>query len=91
MRITADFLKELDAVIEWPGDPLLPEWNALLPQVVNAVLNPIFKGGLFCIDFSDRVCILSGNPQRIVVASVSASLEQYPAARKDRQTHQQED
>ena len=76
IRINSEFLKELDAVIWWPGDPALPEWGALLKIAVSDWLAPILEGGLVCMDMNDIVCLFCGNPQPVLMASASAPLEQ---------------
>ena len=76
IRINSEFLKELDCVIWWPGDPALPEWGALLKIAVSDWLAPIFEHGLVCMDLADILCLFCGNPQPILMASASAPLEQ---------------
>ncbi len=76
VRINSEFLKELDCVIWWQGDPVLPEWNALLQIAVTDWLAPVLESGLKCFDLSEVLCLFCGNPQPVVMASASAPLEQ---------------
>ena len=76
VRINSEFLRELDCVIWWPGDPVLPEWNALLQIAVIDWLAPVLEQGLKGFDLSDVLCLFCGNPQPVVMASASAPLEQ---------------
>ena len=76
VRINSEFLKELDSVIWWPGDPVLPEWNALLQIALTDWLAPVLEHGLIGIELSDVRHLFCGNPQPIIMASASAPLAQ---------------
>lgn len=74
IRLRSEVLKELDCIAWWPGDPILPEWGALLHIAVSDWIAAVLGAGLVCIDISDVMGLFCGASQPLMIASASAAL-----------------